>query len=85
MEASFDGVRRVLARGYNDLARTIAQMEEHNEDPGLIDDLRGDLAVIHAAVATLICMYDPKSQPEDFNMLADEIALEPPYPAEDGE
>ena len=64
MRLSFDGIRKNLAGAFNDLAAT-----------ELSDDQREIMRWMRQIVGGLLASYDPRDQPDDCNMLADEIEL----------
>ena len=66
MKLSFDGIRKNLARTFNDLVETELSYEQRE----IMRDMR-------QIVGGLLCAYDPRDQPDDCNMLADEIELLP--------
>ena len=71
MKLSFDGIRKHLAETFNDLAETKLSFEQRE----IMRDMR-------RIVGGLLCAYDPRDQPDDCNMLADEVELLP-IPDED--
>lgn len=73
MKLSFDGIRKNLARTFNDLAETDLSFEQRE----IMRDMR-------MVVGGLLAAYDPRDQPGDCNMLADEVELLP-IPDEDDE
>jgi len=62
MECSFDMVRKNLVGSFNRLAR---------DGESLTARQRGELEYMRNQVVALICMYDPKNQPDDCNALSD--------------
>lgn len=66
MKLSFDGIRKNLARTFNDLAETDLSFEQRE----IMRDMR-------MVVGGLLAAYDPRDQPGDCNMLADEVELLP--------
>ena len=75
MTVCMDGLRRTMAEDFNHLVRILKpELESVNELGrleliGAIMDLRGD-------IGGLLACYDPREQPKDWNMLADDIDLE---------
>jgi hypothetical protein len=70
---SFDGIRENLADAFNDLAST-----------ELSDEQREIMRWMRQIVGGLLAAYDPRDQPGDCNMLADEVELLP-IPGEEDE
>lgn len=66
MKLSFDGIRKNLAGAYNDLASTELSSEQ-----------REIMRWMRQIVGGLLAAYDPRDQPRDCNMLADEVELLP--------
>ena len=66
MKLSFDGIRKNLASAFNDMAATELSFEQRE----IMRDMR-------RFVGGLLCAYDPRDQPDDCNMLADEVELLP--------
>lgn len=66
MKLSFDGIRKNLAGAYNDLASTELSYEQ-----------REIMRWMRQCVGGLLAAYDPRDQPSDCNMLADEVELIP--------
>lgn len=64
MKLSFDGIRMTLAAQFNDLAETELSFDQRQ----IMHDLR-------MTVGGLLAAYDERDQPDDCNMLADEIKL----------
>lgn len=64
MKLSFDGIRKNLAGAYNDLAATELSYEQ-----------REIMRWMYQIVGGLLSSYDPRDQPGDCNMLADEVEL----------
>lgn len=64
MKLSFDGIRKNLARSFNDLAETDLSFEQ-----------REIMREMRQIVGGLLCAYDPRDQPDDCNMLADSVEL----------
>lgn len=70
LTVSMDGLRRNLARSYNDLVETLAYAYKHDhqidreEIAEHLRELRQDIAILH-------CVYDEKT--EQFSNLTDEI------------
>ena len=73
MKLSFDGIRKNLARYFNELAETELSFEQRE----IMRDMRG-------IVGGLLCAYDPRDQPDDCNMLADKVELVEIPEEEDG-
>lgn len=67
MNVSFDGLRKNLARSFNEVCRNIVDGSEEDIEEALMD--------LRSMIGALLACYDPSKQPEDFNMLADEVKL----------
>lgn len=72
---SMDGLRRSLARNYNNL---VGQLETELEKMDECDKwfIVEAILELRADIATLLACYDKRDMPEDWNMLYDEIKLE---------
>jgi hypothetical protein len=66
VKLSFDGIRKNLAGAFNDLAST-----------ELSDEQREIMRWMRQIIGGLLAAYDPRDQPDDCNMLADEVELLP--------
>jgi hypothetical protein len=74
MKVSFDGLRRNIARDFNQVAKEVDDLKEilsTNE----ISWLRNDLGVLRSSLGALMACYDSEQAPEDFNDLSEEIKL----------
>lgn len=74
MKMSFDGIRKTLAREFNDLVETDLSYEQ-----------RIIMCNLRQTIGGLLCAYDSRDQPDDCNMLADEVELLPIPGDEEGE
>lgn len=75
MKLSFDGIRKNLARAFNELAETELSPEQ-------LEPMR----FLRQVVGGLLCAYDERDMPGDCNMLADKVELLPiPGEEEDDE
>jgi hypothetical protein len=66
MKLSFDGIRTNLANAFNDMAETSLTPEQ-------LEPMRQ----LRMCVGGLLAAYDPRDQPDDCNMLADQVELLP--------
>jgi len=72
---SMDGLRRVMAADFNELVRRLRPLLEDKTDfetKAVIETLME----LRSDIGGLLACYDPREQPKDWNMLADEIDLE---------
>lgn len=75
MNVSMDGLRRVMAADFNELVRRLKPLLEDRSDFETKEAIE-TLMELRSDIGGLLACYDPKCQPEDWNMLADEIDLE---------
>lgn len=67
MKVSFDGIRKNIARSYNEVVRCFVDESEQETEEALME--------LRQRLRALMACYDPEKQPEDFNDLDDIIIL----------
>ena len=75
MTVSMDGLRRVMAADFNELVRRLRPLLEDKTDFDTKAAIE-TLMELRSDIGGLLACYDPREQPKDWNMLADEIDLE---------
>ncbi len=74
MKVSFDGLRRNLARSYNELFRAIHEPYDEQIEELQKENIAEALQDLRQMIAVLLCVYDDDDK-EDMNCLIDEIEL----------
>ncbi len=68
MKVSFDGLRKNIARAYNDLAQSMLNYDDKETIDERMDDLR-------SMIGGLLAVYIPDDPDGDCNNLADDVKL----------
>ncbi len=67
MKVSFDGIRKNIARAYNEVVRCFVDESEEATENALME--------LRQMLQGLMACYDPEKQPGDFNELVDDVVL----------
>lgn len=69
MKVSFDGLRRNIAKDFNNLVGELRELELHSEfEKEQVSRLGNEL---RCSLGCLLSCYDKNQQPDDFNDLSD--------------
>lgn len=74
MNVSMDGLRRNMARDFNELVSDLRPIFDGITDPEMKQAIES-LMELRSDIGALLACSDPREQPKDWNMLADEIDL----------